>query len=85
MILCQCTYDEKVSPSMCFLFGMLHLLTCTLRFRRDAADISGYACDAAQNTTTHSCSAVLGHSTVRAVCHFDFIPMEGLLHKYPHS
>lgn len=33
---------------MCFLLGMLHLLTRTLRFGRDAADISGYACDATQ-------------------------------------
>lgn len=74
MIVSQCTYDGKVSASMCFLFGMLHLLTRTLRFGRDAADISGYACDAAQNTTTHACSAVSGHSTVRAMCHFDFIP-----------
>lgn len=29
MIVSQCTYDEKVSASMCFLFGMLHLLTHT--------------------------------------------------------
>lgn len=43
MIVSQCAYDEKDSPSMCFLFGMLHLLMCTLRFGRDAADISGYA------------------------------------------
>lgn len=38
---------------MCFLLGMLHLLIHTLRFGRDAGDISGYACDAAENTTTH--------------------------------
>lgn len=74
MIVSQCTYDEKAPASMCFLFGMLHLLTRTLRFGRDAADISGYACDAAQNTTTHACSAVSGHSTVRAMCYFDLIP-----------
>lgn len=36
----------------------------TLRFGRDTADISGYACDADQNTATHACSAVSGHSTV---------------------
>lgn len=72
MIVSQYTYDERVSASMCFLFGMLHLLTH--RFGRDAADISGYDCNAAQNTTTHACSAVSGHSTVRAMCCFNFIP-----------
>lgn len=71
MIVSQCSHDVKVSASMCFLFGMLHLLTRTVRFGRDAADISGYACEAAQNTTTLFCSAVLGHSTVRAMWHFD--------------
>lgn len=74
MIVSQCTYDETVSPPMCFPFGMLHLLTRTVRFGRDAADISGCACDAAQNTTTHACSAVSAHSTVRAMCCSDFIP-----------
>lgn len=73
MIVSQRSYDVKVSASMCFLFGMLHLLACTVRFRRDAADISGYACNTAQNTNTHSCSAVSGHSTVRAMWHFGFI------------
>jgi len=46
MIVSQCSYDVKVSASMCFQFGMLHLLTRTVRFGRDAADISGYACEA---------------------------------------
>ena len=73
MIVRQCACDEKDSPSMCFLFGMLHLLTCTLRFGRDPEDISGHACVSAPNTTAHSCSAVSAHSTGRTMCHFDFI------------
>lgn len=68
VVVSHSTYDETDSPSMCFLSGMRHLPTCSLRFGRDTADISGDA------TTTHSCSAVWDHSTARAMCHFDFIP-----------
>lgn len=74
MIVSQYTYDEMVSASMCFLFGMLHLLTQVWEGRSRYFWLRLHA---TQNTTTHSCSAVSGHSTVRAMCHFDLIPWRG--------
>lgn len=69
MIVSQCAYDEKVSASMCFLFGMLHLLTHTQVWEGHSRYF--WSClRCCSNTTTHACSAVSGHSTVRSMCHF---------------
>lgn len=69
MIVSQFAYDEKVSPSMCFLFGMLHLLTHTQVWEGQGRYF--WSClRCCSNTTTHARSAVSGHSTVRSMCHF---------------
>lgn len=59
MIVSQCTYDGGVFCLHVFsIWNAAFANTHTLRFGRDAADISGYACDTARNTSAHSCSAV---------------------------
>jgi len=50
-IVSQCAYDEEISASMCFLFGMLHLPTQVWEGRSRYFWLRLHT---AQNTTTHS-------------------------------